>query len=328
MTWALFFLNFFFFVLAQNGDNSVMRQREAIDKLTQDEFFIRTQGNIYAHYILNHRDEHSDYLETLAALSLEGKKTKVLLLGQMAFRDDVFLSRAPNLATLGDQVLHDWWIEKWNSIREMQSHHPSYQLGLSSNNISITYWFSYQFVHSGFVHFLGNMFFLFIFGCALEASIGWLMLLVGYLASGFLGAGIFLLVSGVGAAPLIGASAAVSGLMMMTAMVYGPTPVRYLYLLFIPKAEYVGFVYLPVWVTCFLWILADLASVSSELSELGGVAHVAHIGGVLVGAGLGAFVLAFSRRYQSVKASSSPQPAFPLGTLQKFSEAFAPKIKH
>ena len=54
-------------------------------------------------------------------------------------------------------VALDWWRGKLKEVQSAQQYHPSYTLGLDSRDISLTKWLTYQFVHSGFMHFAGNM---------------------------------------------------------------------------------------------------------------------------------------------------------------------------
>lgn len=72
---------------------------------------------------------------------------------------------------------------------------------------------SSMFLHVGFVHLLGNMWFLYVFGDAVEDAFGPWWYLGLYLASGFFGAMAFVATAGASPLPVIGASGAISGVM-------------------------------------------------------------------------------------------------------------------
>lgn len=130
---------------------------------------------------------------------------------------------------------------------------------------------TYQFLHGGFSHILFNMFALWMFGMEIENQWGGKKFLIFYLLCG-VGAGLLhLFISPLltGAAPTIGASGAVYGIMAAFALIY-PNRLIYLYF-FIPiKAKYL---------ITFL-ILMEFMLVDSVGS---GVAHLAHLGGAIVG---------------------------------------------
>lgn len=130
---------------------------------------------------------------------------------------------------------------------------------------------TYQFLHGGFSHILFNMFALWMFGMEIENQWGGKKFLIFYLLCG-VGAGMLhLFISPLltGAAPTIGASGAVYGIMAAFALIY-PNRLIYLYF-FIPiKAKYL---------ITFL-ILMEFMLVDSVGS---GVAHLAHLGGAIVG---------------------------------------------
>lgn len=131
---------------------------------------------------------------------------------------------------------------------------------------------TYQFLHGGFGHIFFNMFALWMFGMEIENTWGSKKFLYYYLLSG-IGAGIcHLFISpllGGGAAPTIGASGAVYGILIAFGLMY---PNRYIFLyFFIPiKAKYL---------ITFL-ILMEFMLIDSAHSS---VAHLAHLGGALTG---------------------------------------------
>jgi membrane associated rhomboid family serine protease len=161
-------------------------------------------------------------------------------------------------------------------------------LGLQSGLLSM-------FLHGGWMHFLGNMLFLWIFGDNVEDRLGHARYLIFYLLSGYAATLAHFLSSPSSAVPAIGASGAISGVLGA-------------YLFLHPKARiqtliFFGFfarlTLVPAWVFLPLWFLIQLfsgfASLSVPDAEGGGVAFFAHIGGFVAGPVL-LFLLGGGRR--------------------------------
>ena len=153
-------------------------------------------------------------------MAREGQINKPEILGGLAVRDQMFMRYGPDYLFRGDQVAQKRWISSLADINKLREEHPSYKMGVSSSHMSAKRWLSYQFVHSGIVHLMSNMTFLFIFGCMLEPVIGGVTLLLVYLGGGFVAAGSFLMFAGISAVPLVGASGAVSALMALFCVLF------------------------------------------------------------------------------------------------------------
>lgn len=135
--------------------------------------------------------------------------------------------------------------------------------------------FTYMFAHAGFGHIFFNMIGLWVFGSILEQFWGSNKFLIFYMITG-IGAAVFY--AGINffmnpePAPMLGASGAVYGLLMASAMLF---PNMQLMLLFPP---------IPVklkWMALFLGGLAIYSSFSR--TEGDNVAHLAHLGGMAFG---------------------------------------------
>ena len=124
--------------------------------------------------------------------------------------------------------------------------------------------------HAGFMHILFNMVGLFFFGPRLEARLGARGFLLLYFLSG-LGGGAFSFVFSFGA-PVVGASAAVYGVLIGFAM-YWPREPIYIYGVLPVQAR---------WLAAFLVVVSLYSGISGSG---GGTAHFAHLGGLAVGAG-------------------------------------------
>lgn len=279
VTWCLLIINAMMMSLSLS---SIQVAEKAMESSSKDDFFIQTQGRLYAQFIKQNRPLYSEVLQQMAEKVGSGSEEKLDMLGTLALRNESFMNKGLDIEYSGDQVAIADWREKIVKIRQQQAVHPSFVMGLNADDLGLGKWLSYIFVHSGLWHFVGNMLCLMIFGCALEPLIGGLATLIAFLLSGMVAAGTFLLLSGATLAPLVGASGAVSGLMALCCFLLWRKPVGYLYFL-LPMRGYSGIIYLPCWVSLLFWILSDLTGYLSSLSEIGGVAYTAHLGGEAAG---------------------------------------------
>jgi membrane associated rhomboid family serine protease len=148
--------------------------------------------------------------------------------------------------------------------------------------------FTSMFLHGGWMHLIGNMWFLWIFGDNVEERLGIIRYIFFYLLVGVAGAlaQAFSLPSST--APMIGASGAIAGVLGGYVMLF-------------PRAKVVTFVAIPLlwhvrdvpaWIFLGIWFLGQFLIPSNS-----GVAWMAHVGGFL--AGLGAVRLLAKSRPQS-----------------------------
>ena len=135
------------------------------------------------------------------------------------------------------------------------------------------------FLHGGWLHILGNMLFLWIFGNNVEDRFGRLRYLLFYLACGMLATYGFALANPDSAEALIGASGAIAGVLGAYLILYPRARVWSLvpFLLFIPLR-------LPAWVVLGLWFLLQwVYTAGYAVSQAGSVAYLAHVLGFLAG---------------------------------------------
>ncbi len=139
--------------------------------------------------------------------------------------------------------------------------------GFSPSKLLTRPWgaFTYMFVHIGFLHVFMNMLGLFFFGPPLEAKWGSREFIRFYLLCGL--GGVLLSLFFVNAT-IVGASAAVFGVMLAFALAWPDAPIYLWGLLPVPAKWLVG-------------IMATITLVYSIGGAGGGVAHIAHLGGLL-----------------------------------------------
>ena len=138
-----------------------------------------------------------------------------------------------------------------------------------------------MFLHGGFLHIIGNMWFLWIFGDNVEDRLGSLPYLFFYLIAG-IGSGISQLLFSWGShVPSIGASGAISGVLGAYAVFFPGSRILALVPLLI-----IWFTWrVPAVIFIGLWFIAQFLSGVSSLGSqsMGGVAWWAHVGGFLIG---------------------------------------------
>jgi membrane associated rhomboid family serine protease len=142
-----------------------------------------------------------------------------------------------------------------------------------------------MFLHGGWFHVIGNMWFLFIFGDNVEDRMGPARFLVFYLAAGVIAGFSQFLLSPSSQIPTVGASGAIAGVLGAYFVLYPRARVITLIFLFI----FPWLVEIPALIYLGIWFLMQLSSGLLNLGQLssgaavGGIAWWAHIGGFLFG---------------------------------------------
>ena len=136
-----------------------------------------------------------------------------------------------------------------------------------------------MFLHGGWFHLIGNMWFLWLFGNNVEDSMGHVRYLAFYLLSGFAAAGVQTFMNPASVLPMVGASGAISGIMGAYIVLYPRVRVHMLVVLVI----FITRIVVPAYLMLGYWFVLQLLG-GSMASEGGGVAFWAHIGGFLAGA--------------------------------------------
>jgi membrane associated rhomboid family serine protease len=141
---------------------------------------------------------------------------------------------------------------------------------------------TYAFLHGGFMHLLGNMLFLFVFGPNVEDRFGRTGFLLFYLGGGAVAGGLHFLFE---RHPVIGASGAVAAVTGAYLVLFPRTSIKVLFLLFV-----IGIFEIPAW-----WFIAGQVVMDLWLQgtgRSGNVATLAHLGGYGFGIGLSMLLLA------------------------------------
>ena len=142
------------------------------------------------------------------------------------------------------------------------------------------YWsiLSAMFLHAGWVHLLGNMLYLWIFGDNVEDRLGHLRYLAFYLVCGALATLVFVLPSADSVLTLVGASGAIAGVLGAYLLLFPASRVTVI----IPPLFFLPF-RLPALLVLGLWFILQIGEVRIDPLAGGGVAYLAHVAGFAVG---------------------------------------------
>ena len=146
-----------------------------------------------------------------------------------------------------------------------------------------------MFLHGGWLHIIGNMLYLWIFGDNIEEALGPLPFILFYLSAGVIAALSQIAVDPTSRIPTIGASGAIAGVLGAYLVVFPKARVRTLIFL----VRIVRVIQLPAIVVLGFWFVLQLFSgvVSIGVTTTGGgVAWFAHIGGFVAGLAVGLFL--------------------------------------
>jgi membrane associated rhomboid family serine protease len=172
------------------------------------------------------------------------------------------------------------------SLGSRNLNHFIVRYGIVPDHLSLATVVTSMFIHGGFLHILGNMWFLWIFGRGVEDLLGHGKFLFLYFACGIAAAFAHVLLNFNSAVPTVGASGAIAGIMGA-------------YLVKFPRAHIVTLVFIIIFLTtvdlpaAFLllyWFAIQffngVGSVGYSQASSGDVAWFAHVGGFITGMGL------------------------------------------
>src|SRR5829696_4489196 len=136
-----------------------------------------------------------------------------------------------------------------------------------------------MFLHGGWFHLIGNMWFLWVFGNNVEDSMGHVRYLAFYLLCGVAAAAAQTFMNPASPIPMVGASGAISGVMGAYIVLYPRVRVHMLVIL----AIFITRIVVPAYLMLGYWFLLQLVGGGLAQGE-GGVAFWAHAGGFVTGA--------------------------------------------
>jgi membrane associated rhomboid family serine protease len=197
---------------------------------------------------------------------------------------DVIPSRTFPLFTVTFIVLNSlaFLFEQSLSSRDLEQF--VYMYGVVPARLDVVTLFTSMFLHSGWMHFLGNMLFLWIFGDNVEDRLGHVRFVLFYVLCGVAAAAAHVYMNPASRLPTIGASGAIAGVMGGYFVLYPQSRVLALVPLFIiwEVIEVPAILFLGLWFLMQFFLGVGSMAVKSGV-ETGGVAFWAHIAGFVVG---------------------------------------------
>jgi len=157
-----------------------------------------------------------------------------------------------------------------------------YHLDIATPIPSLATIFTSMFMHGGFMHLVGNMLFLWVFGNSLEDRMNRLFFLIFYFVSGTVAVLAHTMIDPSSLIPMVGASGAVSGILGAYLVLYPTSRINTLVVFgLITTIAIPAYVFLGIWF--FLQLFNSIGSIGPEIASSGGVAYFAHVGGFMVG---------------------------------------------
>ena len=155
-------------------------------------------------------------------------------------------------------------------------------------------YFASLFLHGSWMHVIGNMWFLYIFGDNVEDYLGHFKYLVFYLLTGVLAMGTHVAMNLHSTAPAVGASGAIAGVLGAYFVLYPRARVLTWFFVFV--------IWVPAWIILIYWFFLNFLSGTATMlaihrQNMGGVAFWAHVGGFISGALMIKLFPERSRRY-------------------------------
>ena len=158
--------------------------------------------------------------------------------------------------------------------------------------------FTSQFLHAGWMHIIGNMLYLWIFGDNVEDRLGHFRYLLFYLGAGALAAILQVLFNPFSAVPMLGASGAIAGVMGAYFVLYPQSRVltAVFIVIFFDVIEIPAVFFLGIWF--LMQLLSGVGSLGVTNAASGGTAFWAHVGGFVAGVIVGLLLRARDRRWR------------------------------
>ncbi len=150
-----------------------------------------------------------------------------------------------------------------------------------------------MFMHGGWLHIIGNMVFLWVFGPEMEDAIGHVKYGLFYLAGGLAAWAAQIATDPASTVPALGASGAIAAVMGAFLVTYPRDRIRTVIFFGI----FVRITLIPAVVLIGIWFLIQLISFGADSDHTQGVAYMAHVGGMLFGAVAGKLLTARGPRY-------------------------------
>lgn len=144
-----------------------------------------------------------------------------------------------------------------------------------------------MFMHASWMHIIGNMVYLLIFGDQIEERLGRVKFLLFYVLAGISAGLAQVWIAPRSPLPCVGASGAIAGVLGAYLILYPSNAIRVLF--------FRSIIHLPAFIVLGMWGFMQVAGHLGTPGEQGGVAYMAHIGGFIAGVVTSVFLKLFTR---------------------------------
>jgi membrane associated rhomboid family serine protease len=141
--------------------------------------------------------------------------------------------------------------------------------------------FTCMFLHGGWMHLIGNMLFLWVFGDNIEATIGYFKYLLFYIGGGIVASLTHSLLSPMSQVPTVGASGAIAACLGAYLVMFPKSKIKILFVVFMSTFTVSAIYFLGFWI--LQQLVSGVGSLSAVTTDTSGVAYWAHIGGFVFG---------------------------------------------
>jgi membrane associated rhomboid family serine protease len=280
MTLAIILANVLIFFIYQSQDAKLLQQ--GVDQYIAADF-AQLEAPVYKEYLERRiRLQLDDKVELAESVQTAIDEKNEVWLAYVILLDPGFYSMLLDEGTLfwQNDVYSEWKKQRTEIVENYINNISSLQLGLIPANIQMSDLISYQFLHGGIGHLLGNMIFLFLLGFTVERALGKTKFLIAYLLCGVFSGLFYSLFDSQSQVPLVGASGSISGLMGMYVAIFGLQKIRFFYFV----GVYFNYFTAPALAILPVWIGKEIYEY--WLGEASSVAYMAHAGGLVAGAGI------------------------------------------
>ncbi len=137
------------------------------------------------------------------------------------------------------------------------------------------------FLHGGWMHLIGNMLFLWVFGDNIEATLGYAKFLLFYIGGGVFASIAHCVLSPGSMVPCVGASGAIAACLGAYIIIFPKSQIKVLFLLLFSTFRVPAIFFLGFWIV--QQFVAGVGALSATTTDTSGVAYWAHIGGFVFG---------------------------------------------
>ncbi|MEZ5046499.1 MAG: rhomboid family intramembrane serine protease [Chitinophagaceae bacterium] len=150
-----------------------------------------------------------------------------------------------------------------------------------------------MFLHGGWMHLIGNMLFLWVFGDNIEATVGYFQYFLFYIGGGIVAAFSHSILASSSTVPCVGASGAISACLGAYLVMFPKSQIKVLFIALFSTFRVSAIYFLGFWI--LQQFISGIGSISAPIADAG-VAYWAHIGGFVFGVGMG---LLFKKKVRS-----------------------------